>query len=62
MALISEEDKELRAEIVRESIYSVELEGLTVDEDVRKDFDRYIEGEISLADISALMKARYGIN
>lgn len=60
MSLITEEEKQSRAQIVKESIYSVELEGLIVPQGQRDIFDEYINGTITMAEAIAQTKAKYG--
>lgn len=60
MSLITEEEKQSRAQIVKESIYSVELEGLIVPQGQLDIFYEYINGTISMAEAIEQTKAKYG--
>lgn len=58
--LITEEEKQSRAQIVKESIYSVELEGLIVPQGQLDNFDDYINGKVTMTELGERTKAMYG--
>lgn len=46
---------------VAEAIHSGEMEGLPTSDATKADADKYIAGEIDLAELEARVRARYGI-
>lgn len=46
---------------VAEAIHSGEMEGVLTSEATKVDADRYVAGEIDLAELEARVRARYGI-
>lgn len=46
---------------VAEAIHSGEMEGLSTSEATKADADKYVAGEIDLAELEARVRTRYGI-
>lgn len=46
---------------VAEAIHSGEMEGLPTSEETKADADKYVAGEIDLAELEARVRTRYGI-
>ncbi|MFT4136363.1 antitoxin VbhA family protein [Microbacterium sp.] len=46
---------------VAEAIHSGEMEGLPTSEATKADADKYVSGEIDLAELEARVRTRYGI-
>lgn len=59
MQFINEEEKALRAQIIKEANFSVDIEGFVISPALQLDFDRYIAGEISLDEVIRLTQERF---
>lgn len=59
-ANITEEEKLIRRQHVEEAINSVELEGLTISNEQRINFEKFAQGLISLDELMALTEVKYG--
>jgi hypothetical protein len=59
--MISEEEKQQRRGFVEEAIYSIGLEGFTLDAESRLEYEPYINGEATLDQVTEKLHKRLGI-
>lgn len=59
--MISEEEKQQRRKNLEEAIFSVSLEGFTVDPALREVYEPYINGESTLDEVTDKLHQRLGI-
>lgn len=59
--MITEEEKQQRKAFVEDAIYSIGLEGFTLDDESRREYEPYINGEATLDQVTERLHKRLGI-